>query len=124
MAIYTRTETGEIVKVNIPMLKGADGARGPVGAQGPKGETGVVDYSIVYSKTEANAQFVSLQNAATLSFPTLNTTNKTIVGAINELLQEIMAGKALIVSALETKGVTVEQDDFPTLAQAITDLTD
>lgn len=55
--------------------KGDKGAMGPVGPQGPqglKGDTGTFD---------VNA-----------TFATLNTTNKTIIGAINELLAKINAG--------------------------------
>ncbi len=51
---------------------------------------------------------------------TLNTTDKTIVGAINELFQNVSSGKELIATAITDKGVTTSSDDtFQTMADNI-----
>lgn len=50
----------------------------------------------------------------------LDTTNKTIVGAINELFQNVSSGKELIATAITDKGVTTSSDDtFQTMADNI-----
>lgn len=61
-----------------------------------------------------------LSNYQTLSSNILNTTNKTIVGAINELFQNVSSGKELIATAITDKGVTTSSDDtFQTMADNI-----
>lgn len=61
-----------------------------------------------------------LSNYQTLSSNVLNTTDKTIVGAINELFQNVSSGKELIATAITDKGVTTSSDDtFQTMADNI-----
>lgn len=53
-------------------------------------------------------------------YDTLNTTDKTIIGAINEVFQNVSNGKQLIATAITDKGINTSSDDtFQTMANNI-----
>lgn len=85
---------------------GPQGERGPVGPQGeqgPKGDTGTFN--------------------ADETFNSLNTTDKTVIGAINEVFQDVSNGKSSIAQAITSKGVTASANDtFPLLANKINNI--
>ena len=54
----------------------------------------------------------------------LYTTNKSVVGAINELFQSVSDGKRLLASALTDKGIpTLATESFEEMAQKILQIT-
>ncbi len=58
------------------------------------------------------------------TYSTLSTTNKTIIGAINENFTYVSNGKSLIASAITDKGVsTLATDTFATMASNIGSIT-
>ena len=67
---------------------------------------------------EAHTDISNINNV--LGTETLNTTNKTLKGAINELFQFVSNGKELIASAITDKGViTSKTDTFQQMANNI-----
>ena len=67
---------------------------------------------------EAHTDISNINNA--LGSVTLNTTDKTLKGAINELFQNVSNGKELIASAITDKGViTSKTDTFQQMANNI-----
>nr|DAW63472.1 MAG TPA: protein of unknown function DUF285 [Caudoviricetes sp.] len=81
-------------------LKGEKGDRGE---QGPKGNDGAFNPNTTFSNLETN--------------------NKTIIEAINEVFTSASNGKKLIAQAITGKGVeTSESDTFSTMAKNISDI--
>lgn len=71
---------------------------------------------------EAHTDISNINN--TLGTDTLNTTDKTLKGAINELFQNVSDGKELIASAITDKGViTSNADTFQQMANNIRNIT-
>lgn len=84
-------------------LKGDKGDRGEQGIQGPKGSDGTFNPDTSFSNLETN--------------------NKTIIEAINEVFTNASNGKKLIAQAITGKGVeTNESDTFSTMAKNISDI--
>ena len=83
--------------------------------------------TIKYTKTtdgalsENESSFESYLN--NLTFNDLNTTNKLLVPAINEVFQSVSDGKQLVASAITDKGVPTEEDaTFQVMAINIKDI--
>ena len=84
-------------------LKGDKGDTGKTGEKGEKGEDGTFNIEATYTKLE--------------------TTDKTVLGAINEVFTSASNGKKLIAQAITGKGVeTSESDTFSTMAQNINNI--
>lgn len=95
---YTGSETDWIAS-----LKGAKGDKGEQGVPGEKGEDGTFNIEATYTQ--------------------LATTDKTVLGAINEVFTSASNGKKLIAQAITGKGVeTSETDTFSTMAQNISNI--
>ena len=70
---------------------------------------------------EAHTDISNINNA--LGTVTLNTTDKTLKGAINELFQSVSNGKELLASALTDKGIpTLASESFEEIARKILSL--
>lgn len=95
--------------------QGARGAQGPAGATGPKGDKGDPGAQGPQGLTGPTGTF-----DPNVTFTELNTTNKTIPGAINEVLQNVSNGKSSIAQAITSKGVSAsENDSFETLSNKV-----
>ena len=99
-------------------LKGEKGDRGEQGIQGEKGVKG--------DKGDRGEQGIQGNDGTfnpNTSFSNLETNNKTIIGAINEVFTSASNGKKLIAQAITGKGVeTSESDTFSTMAKNISDI--
>ena len=82
--------------------RGLDGAKGDQGLKGDKGDNGTFD--------------------STTPFPSLSTTDKTVIGAINEVFTDVSSGKNGIVTALTGIGYPPSDDDFTSLRNTISDI--
>lgn len=102
---------------NIKTRKGKDGFNYPYTSPDlvidPSGK------SVTTKFEEVNSQFKDIANIGKLT--DLDTTEKSsIVGAINELFQNVSNGKQLIATAITDKGVNTSSDDtFQTMATNI-----
>lgn len=107
---YTGSETDWIAS-----LKGAKGDKGETGAPGEKGEKGAD------GEKGDKGQDGTFDIDAT--YTQLVTTDKTVLGAINEVFTSASNGKKLIAQAITGKGVeTSETDTFSTMAQNISNI--
>ena len=80
--------------------KGDRGEQGPIGLTGPKGKDGTFNPNTTFSNLETN--------------------NKTIIEAINEVFTNASNGKELIATAITGKGVaSSKEDSFNVLANKI-----
>jgi len=114
--------------ITTPNLKGADGqgSGDMLKSVYDTNNNGIVDNAekvngfTVEINVPSNAKF----KPETDTYPTLSTTNKTIIGAINENFTSVSNGKSLIASAITDKGVsTLATDTFATMASNIGSIT-
>ena len=102
-------------EINLNLIKGTDG-RSAYEVAVENGFTGTEAEWLESLKGEFNP--------ATETFDTLDTTDKTILGAINENFTNVSNGKTLIASAVTDKGVTTSNTDtFSTMASNIGNIT-
>lgn len=81
-------------------LAGARGEQGPIGLTGPKGDDGTFNPNTTFSNLETN--------------------NKTVIEAINEVFTNASNGKELIATAITGKGIIANKEDsFNILANKI-----
>ena len=105
-ASVTMTDNNNVYTINFSIPKGEKGetgAPGTPGEKGDKGQDGTFDIDATYTQ--------------------LVTTDKTVLGAINEVFTSASNGKKLIAQAITGKGVeTSETDTFSTMAQNISNI--
>lgn len=109
------TEIQDAVK-NIQLIPGPQGPKGDTGAQGiqgikgDKGDTGATGPGGANGTWDTSTQY-----------PSLNTTTKDVIGAINETFTFASSGKTAVAAAITGKGVaTSATDTFTQMAANIT----
>lgn len=83
-------------------IKGDKGDVGPIGPQGEQGEQG--PQGLTGPKGDKGNKGEDGTFDATTTFPILETNNKTVLGAINEVFTNVVSGKTLIASIINDRG--------------------
>lgn len=107
---------------------GATGSQGIQGLKGDKGDTGANGYTPVkgtdyFTQADIDSLGIADKLSKTASYSNLSTTDKTIIGAINENFTNASNGKTAIASAITGKGITTSNTDtFATMATNISNI--
>ena len=100
------------------------GPKGDVGATGPKGDVGLTgakgdkgDIGLTGAKGDKGVDGTFNKDT---QFSELATTNKTVIGSINEVFQDVVNGKNIIATTITDKGIPSSgSDTFQTLSDNI-----